>query len=269
MNPSEIAPNRKVGGAELSRVISASHLSWEFNARRTQKLQAEVAVRSVGALRLAWVKTNQWGGKRGAREINANPEPYLTILMPLRGSINLTAATHRVAVEKHELGIWDSTQPMAFQIDSQRFEQISVLVPQRVLRAHPDVCAAQHCSRIDRNNVLSELCVRHMSTLAKFLDDELKPYELSISDLTQIMFDAVIASVRRSPTYKERLVAAIKEYIECYISEDTLSAKAISSAFEITPRYVHKLFEQEECTVRDWIIKRRLERSMDDIVLGD
>ncbi len=249
-------------------MIGASHLSWHFDAERTRRLEASTAIRSIGALRLAWLRTNEWRGERTAADLRSSPEPYLIVLMPLKGTIVLHAKSHSVEVRKHELGIWDSTQPIAFDLEEPRFEQLSVLVPQRMLRAMPEACAAQHCVRIDQNNVLSQLCIQHMATLAQFLDGELKPYELSLSTLTTSLFDAVIASIHKSPRDRERLQDDIRDYIECYITEESLSAQTIAAALEISPRYVHKLFEPLGCSVRAWIIKRRLERSADDLASG-
>ena len=265
MNASELSGLRKIGGAELSHVISAAHLSWRFDRAQTQRLEASLALRSLGALRLARVRVTEWSGRRSTREIRANPEPYLTVLMPLRGSIELASEQGSQRVGKHELGIWDSTRPMSFAIGRTSLEMLSVLVPQRLLRASRSDCAGQHCSRIGRDNVLSELCVRHMTTLARFLDDELRPYELTISDLTTSIFDALLAGERGGLRDRHRLLADIKEYIECYIVEDTLSAATIADAFDITPRYVHKLFEPGGCSVRDWILRRRVERSTSDL----
>jgi AraC-like DNA-binding protein len=257
---------RWIGGAELSHLIGASHLSWRFDPERTRQLRAGVAIRSVGAIRLAWVRSNAWSGRRTAEDIASNPEPYLTVLMPLRGTIALRSRWGGVDVHVNELGFWDSRQIIAFETNDPDYEQLSVLVPQRMLRAAPEACAALHCTRVDRTNVLSELCVQHMATLAQFLDGELKPYEMSLSSVTTSLLDAVIASVYRSPHDRDRLLADMLDYVECYITEDDLSARTIAGAFEVSTRYVHKLFEAKGCSVRDWIIDRRLERSADDLL---
>ena len=265
MNPSELSGLRKMGGAELSHVISAAHLSWRFDRAQTQRIEASLALRSLGALRLARVRVSDWSGHRSAREIRANPEPYLTILMPLRGSIVLASTKGSQRVGKHELGVWDSTLPMSFTIGRADFEMLSVLVPQRLLRASRSDCGRQHCSRIARHDVLTELCVRHMTTLAHFVDEELRPYELTISSLTTNILDALLTGERGGLRDRHGLLADIKEYIECYIVEDTLSATTIAAAFDITPRYVHRLFEPGGCSVRDWILRRRVERSTTDL----
>ena len=173
--------------------------------------------------------------------------------------------TTTVEIRAHELGLWDSTQPPAFELEGHRFEQRSILVPQRVLRATPEACAAQHCTRVDAGNVLSELCVQHMATLAKFLDSELRPYEISLTTVTTSLFDAVIASRYRSPRDRDRLLNEIQNYIECYIADDALSPQTIAAAFEISTRYVHKLFQATGGTIGAWVLRRRLARSTDDL----
>ena len=263
------ALSRDIGGLELSRLVSATHLSWNFDAKRTAALEAALALRTIGPLRLAWLRTNEWGGERDTTDIRTNPEPYLTFLMPLGGCIKLRDRERAVEVHKHEIGIWDSSVPLAFNIDSAHYEQLSVLVPQRLLRAGRRACRAVHCARVERTNVLSELCVRHMKTLAKFLDGEIQPYEISLTHVTTSLFDAVIATLQGTSRDRDHLLAAIKEYVECYIADDELSAASIADAFNVSARYVHKLFEPEGISVREWILARRIERSAEDLVQSD
>lgn len=268
-HPESTGGLRSVGGAELSRVISASHLSWHFDPTLTRRLEASVATRSVGALRLAWVRVNAWAGERTSTEIQSNPEPYLTMVMPLGGTIVLATKHTRLEISAHELAIWDSRQPLSFSLSGPSYEQLSVLVPQRILRASPDACAALHCARVDNNDVLSELCVQHMTTLAKFLDGELRHYEMSLSELTRSLFDAVIASRYKGQRDAGRLLTNIEDYIESYIADDSLSPGTIADAFEISTRYLHKLFERSGRSVGRWILARRLERSAQELLDGN
>lgn len=260
-------------GSEVSGAIDISHLSWEFDPVSTPHVTGNVTSRAIGPLRVSWLRvslsTNEWRGERTAANIRTNPEPYLTFVMPLDDSIVLTAPVKSAVIAQDELAIWDSTQPMRFKLKTARYEQISVLVPQRLLRATPEACSALHCAHVDKNNVLSELCVQHMATLAKFLDSELRPYEMSLSSVTTSLFDAVIASLYKAPRDRELLANEIKNYIECYITDETLSPKTIAEAFEISTRYVHKLFEHDGSTIGEWILNRRLDRSAGDLLEPD
>lgn len=263
---------RQVDGRELSRSIGITHLSWSFDPVSTRKLTGTVTSRGVGPLRISWLRlglgVNRWSGERTDEHIRSNPEPYLTIVMPLHGSIALTTDGRTTLIGENELAIWDSTQPLSFALNGSDYEQISVLVPQRVLRAQKAMCVALHCAHVDKNNVLSELCVQHMSTLAKFLNSQLRPYEISLSNVTTSLFDAVLASLYRAPRDRDLLLGEIKNYVECYITDESLSPKTLATAFEISTRYVHKLFEHDGCTIGEWILRRRLERSANDLV-GD
>ena len=107
-----------------------------------------------------------------------------------------------------------------------------------------------------------------MSTLAKFLNSQLRPYEVSLSNVTTSLFDAVLASLYKAPRDRALLLADIKNYIECYITDASLSPKSLATAFEISTRYAHKLFEHDGSTIGAWILNRRLDRSADDLTLG-
>lgn len=260
-------------GERLGRAVDLSHLHWAFEPDSTRHLTGMVTTRHIGPLRVSWVKAElglgRWRGWRNEDEIRANPEPYVTVVMPIERSIVLSSGETKIEVGTNDLAIWDSTLPFAFDIEAERYEQVSVLVPRRVLRAGTDACRALHCTRVDDTNILSELCVQHMATLAEFLDSPLRPYEMSLTHVTTSLVDAVIASLYQAPRDRDLLLQDIKTHIECYIDDESLSPQHIAEAFEISTRYLHKLFRTESATVTEWIINRRLERSAEDLLTSD
>ncbi len=258
-----------IQGEKLSRIIDMSHLAWSFDTKGLEKLAGNVISRAVGPLRITWVNmTLGDDGFRGWRtqyDIDKSPEKYLTIVMPIKGYIKLKTVDKSIRVNIHELAIWDSNQCIDFEITDSEYEHISVIIPQRLLRADESRCRDLHCSHLDESNLLSELCVQHMTTLSKFLDKQLRPYEISLSNVTVNIVHAVLASFDNSPRDKGKLLEEIKDYIDCYISDETLSPSTISAAFQISTRYVHKIFEKEEYKIGAWIVRRRLERSRTDL----
>ena len=159
-------------GARLGRAIGASHLAWTFDQRSTEAISGTVTSRAIGPLRASalqlGIKCQYWAGQRTSQQIRLNPEPYVIVVMPLDGAITLTSDSTTVLVSEGELVLWDSSRPLSFRIEGDRFRQISVLVPQRNIRADAETCAALHCMRVDKNNILSELCTQHIATLAEF-----------------------------------------------------------------------------------------------------
>ncbi len=189
--------------------------------------------------------------------------------MPITRSLNLSGLDEAIVVQPHELVVWDSTQELAFDIRENRYGKFSVLVPQRMLRATQDACALLHCALVDKKNVLSELCVQHMGTLAKFINTQLRLYELSLGSVTTSLFDSMIASLIRPPRDRDQLIAEIKNYIECYLTDEELSPSSIAAAFDISTRYAHKLFADRGHTIGTWILERRLDRSLEDLMRDD
>ena len=267
------AQPRIQSGISLSRSVDVSHLSWQFDADTTRQISGKVTSREIGPLRVSWIDLSlgagEWHGRRTQLEVQAVPEPYLIIVMPLTGTMKLSSGDEITEIKEHELAIWDSTQELSFDIGGQQYEQISVLVPQRMLRASESSCAILHCARLNQDNVLSELCVQHMSTLAKFLNGHLRPYELSLSSVTTSLVDSMIASLVKSPRDRDQLISEIKNYIECYLTDEELSPASIAAAFEVSTRYIHKLFEHDGNTIGAWILDRRLERSVDDLLRSE
>ncbi|EPD63828.1 MULTISPECIES: helix-turn-helix domain-containing protein [Streptomyces] len=61
------------------------------------------------------------------------------------------------------------------------------------------------------------------------------------------------------------LVQRIYAFMESHLGNSALSPRAVADAHHISLRYLHKLFEAEECTVAEWIRLRRLEQCRRDL----
>ena len=148
-------------GENLKKEIAASHLFWEFESGKKLGLAGQVASRSVGPVKLGWVKLTQerdtLRGKRTSKEIASNSEPYMTIVIPIRGSIVLKTGLEEEKVSDSQFAFWTSTIPMAFEIKQATYEQFSILVPQRVLRANVKACESLHCVRVQNKNIFCML----------------------------------------------------------------------------------------------------------------
>ena len=260
-------------GELLGREIGASHLFWKFDEQSTKRLAGSVTSRHIGPVRLSWIKLQladgYWLGERTTREIVANPEPYVTVVMPIRGNIVLKRDSGETTIAENQFALWDSSLPISFSMQENVYEQMSILVPQRVLRASTQACANLHCVRISEDNIFTEVCRAHVRKLLEVLDSPFRRYEMSLTHVTTSIIDAIIESVYKAPRDRDVLIREIKSYVDCYIDDDMLSPTSISEAFGVSTRYLHKLFESESVTLTEWIIARRLERSAEDLIASD
>ncbi|MHC4241202.1 MAG: helix-turn-helix domain-containing protein [Planctomycetota bacterium] len=60
----------------------------------------------------------------------------------------------------------------------------------------------------------------------------------------------------------------IKKYIIENLSDDSLSSRTIAEAYGLSPRYINKLFEEEDTSLMRWTWKQRLERAKDSLIYG-
>lgn len=61
------------------------------------------------------------------------------------------------------------------------------------------------------------------------------------------------------------MLVRIKDYIRGHLADPGLSPEGIAAAHRVSVRYVHKLFQSEEATVRRWIQRQRLEMCRHDL----
>ena len=252
-------------GENLKKEIAASHLFWEFESGKKLGLAGQVASRSVGPVKLGWVKLTQerdtLRGKRTSKEIASNSEPYMTIVIPIRGSIVLKTGLEEEKVSDSQFAFWTSTIPMAFEIKQATYEQFSILVPQRVLRANVRACESLHCVRVQNKNIFTDLFYAHARTLIQAIDDPFTQFEMSLTQVTTSIVDAIIDSAQASKNSTLDWLDRIKVFVDCHISDENLSPTSVSRALGISTRYIHKVFESESQTLCEWITNRRLEKS--------
>lgn len=67
-----------------------------------------------------------------------------------------------------------------------------------------------------------------------------------------------VARAHLSPRHSEQL-AAICDYIECYLDDDQLCPRTLANRFGISVRYLHRIFAPTGTSVARWIAIRRLE----------
>lgn len=68
---------------------------------------------------------------------------------------------------------------------------------------------------------------------------------------------------------RQARLRSVKLWIENRLTDPDLTLDDIAAANNISLRYLHQLFEQEEKTVSEWIWDRRLQRCYNEIAKGD
>ena len=65
--------------------------------------------------------------------------------------------------------------------------------------------------------------------------------------------------------YRATALVRVKDYLERNLDECELDAAMVSTALNLSPRYINKLFEAENTSLARYIWRRRLERAAIDL----
>lgn len=152
--------------------------------------------------------------------------------------------------------------------DRARFTNISV--PVAALAPMLPSCRDLSMTMVSRQSDLLDLLlgyVRLLQTRQKPFPDELG--RIAAAHIRDLMVAMIGAGPERDPQPRERggvravRLRAIKGDIGSHICEPGLSIDRIAMRHAISPRYVRKLFREEETTFSEFVLFLRLERSQE------
>jgi AraC-like DNA-binding protein len=230
-----------------------------------------VVAGSVGAIQVGEMTASRPGGaKRTAIHIRrSDPELYkIDVLARGRGVIEQRG--RRVALEPGDFTLVDLSRPARWLMDSARI--VAVIFPATLLPLRRDESARLTAVRIRGDRGPAALISSFAQRLVHHLDEsnatEGARLGTAVLDLLGAGLAGRLDRTDRLPPDAQRraLLVRIRAFIEARLSDPDLSPRSVAAAHYISVRYLHKLFEDEQATVADWIRRRRLERCRRDLL---
>ncbi|MEM6683748.1 MAG: helix-turn-helix domain-containing protein [Pseudomonadota bacterium] len=253
--------------ADFQRVFDRTHFHWDLKNQTHDEFQAGVRRRVYDDFILTQVITDPLRGTRSGDDIKKNDDHYFCLLYFEEGRSLLAQGPNETVVEEGSIALWDSTRPAFFNA-TQRLHQCSLLIPHSVattcLPGIEDLCGLQ----VSSESGMGALLLSHLKKLHESIDD------IDPKDRPAILRATVeLATAAFRPTqerlngtaFKRALLSRVQEYIIANLSDPDLGPQKIAETFNFSPRYLHRLFSEFDITVSDWIKKRRLQRSFNEL----
>ncbi|MEJ2761088.1 MAG: helix-turn-helix domain-containing protein [Gammaproteobacteria bacterium] len=189
-----------------------------------------------------------------------------------RGKLALQQNGVQTLLGEGDFAISDSSYPYQLSY-SEPCETIVLGIPASALRSRIPQPEQLSCVFMSGRSGLSNTASVMLKSLWRQVESGIpEAYGPRIADnLLDIIATAYSLSqgsrTSRSATTGARLVQ-IKRFIESNLHDPELTPRKIAAAFNISPRYLHMLFSNEEESVSHYILRRRLEecaRQMTDV----
>jgi AraC-like DNA-binding protein len=241
--------------------------------RLANRFEAQVGISDFGPVQVTLMTTMPHTIRRTPKLIRqADPEVYKVGCM-VRGGGVLTQDGRCIDIGAGDLTLFDTSRPYVgeFRPDIRASQLLLLRFPRALLPLPPKDLRELTGTRIPGAHGVGALSSQFLLQLARQMD-ELSPADtarlatLTLDVLTAALANALdVQRVVPQQTRRRALMAQIYAFIGERLGDEHLTPDAIAAAHYISPRYLHKLFQQEGRTVAGWVRQRRLERCRHDL----
>jgi AraC family transcriptional regulator, positive regulator of tynA and feaB len=259
------ATNRQF--AAWQTALDESYLPWDLQKPASSRFQAEIDMRDIGGVRLLHCISDPCSGRRTQQEISQGAEAYYGLLLVYDGFETVTCHDRDIHLDHCHGILWDSTRPISFRF-SEKLKKVTLLVPQSLLKARfPDTDRFVGES-IDMSSGLGAVTASYMISLAKEAASLENSRGRSLVDMSLELIATCLEAKIPRPVTKARndLLGQVREYIDQNLENPDLGPSLVASAFGISNRYLHLMFEDEGTTVSNSILMKRLEKCRRELV---
>ena len=241
----------------------------DTKVRPESGFHGEISQSSFGSLHLSRVVSSNEAVNRTARHIALDQKSMHILVAVRRGSVVLRQNRRENLIRKGQFVLYDSDTPLQWE-HAEPTEILNVCVPSFMLEARIRNLAG-HFSRVYSGeagtwkiawsfleSITSQL--RHISELAAYR------YSQHLVDMVSLALEAgdddlpVFSSAVRLPLY--RRCAA---YIRANLSDQDLNPAKVAKAMGISVRYLHRIFQDSDDSVCDFIRGARLDACRADV----
>ena len=251
-------PPRQFRG--FQEVLDRTHFHWDLKNETEGGYQAEVRRRLVDDFVFTHIIADPMKGFRTAGDIGRGGEDYFCLLYFEEGECGLRQGRNESFIRKDMIAIWDSARPAMFDAAT-RLQQVSMLIPHRtattIVPGIEDMCGTS----VDGSVGLGALLLSHLKKLHLTIDS-IDPGDRPA--VLRATVELVAAAFRpqletgSGSSFRRALLGRVQDYILANLHDPELSPARIAADFRFSPRYLHRLFDEFDFTVGDWIRRRRL-----------
>jgi len=245
---------------------------------------APVSVRNMAEDNVAGSIRGHWAGRllvtdvrstaqehhRTPRLIRTADNAFFQVAIVAEGVGQLEQDDRQALLRPGDCVLYENTRPFQWTFKDD-WDVWVFSLPSDTVRLSENERRLISARRLDGTTGLSGVVSRFLLDLARHseeLSDERSEQVLAhVSDLVvTLLSDSLDDSGRGRGAVQRSLMVRIKDYIDQRLDDPELGPAEIAAAVNISPRYLHKLFEAEQRTVSLYIRGLRLDRARRDLL---
>jgi len=205
---------------------------------------------------------------RTNKQISKSGEDDFLISFQLENNCIVRQYGREALLTPGSFALYDSTAPYSLNFEED-FHQFVVQLPRDVLARHliePEKYAA---ISVNATQGLGSVLKDFIFSLANELSSsEVKPSDVLSENLVSLIALSFSSSVvqsglTESDCVREALIRRIKQFVESNIFDPTLNNNKVAESQGISLRYLHKLFQDQDESIHEMILHKRLAAAHD------
>lgn len=237
---------------------------WEATPIGTRDFSANAISSDIGNMRIVECICDPCEGERSASIVRNCEEDNLAIQLVLSGRESMRLGDQCATLMPGDLFIWDTSQPMTFQVE-ERLHKISVIFPLQRFRDWMSNRWQSSPRHIKSNSPTSTLLKSFMMSLTDVSRSDAPFSDGALIDAALALYSSPGSNELGSTSLKQSQLRFIKSFIRRRLNNPELSVEKIARANAMSVRNLHWLFEEEEQTVWRFVISERLKQCRKDL----
>lgn len=247
--------------------LKRAHFEWDLGSPYADDFRANVHRRLYRDVILTEVKVLSLHGARTAPIVRRSSADHISVQCLLKGKKILRQNGNTCEMTPGDVAVWDATRPAEFHCPED-LHQLAVLVPKSMLSALVPGLEEACAQKISAQSGMGAMLSAHMRLLHEQMDRVRCETQPALVRATVELLATALNSelgLDSPRSLRADLLAQVKAYIRDHLTDPDLTPAHVAKAFAITPRYLHRLFEDTDRTAGEWIRELRLERARTDL----
>ena len=205
---------------------------------------------------------------RSRSRINRTPAALVILCMQIKGSAELITGGGTVMMNTGHWTLCDCELPYSWNFSDNHGQHV-LIIPKQKLRDRLNMPELVHGQILSGKTGVGKITWDFINSMWHELVDRKLNLNPRFEDITlELLSSAINESVdvprEISRSHVVRLLE-VKAFINTHIKDPGLYVDAISRALNISPRYLHLLFQKEQTTIAQYIRDLRLEKCARDL----
>lgn len=226
-----------------------------------------VSANEIGLISCHRVQATKHHAARTAADISTHHKDVVLLNLISSGRARVVQDGRIAVLGKGDFAIHDATRPYSLYFDT-AFSQLIFQIPRHLLKQRLGAFERYTAVRLSSDEQIGHLTSNFLLNLSRF-DNDLDPimaerFTAQTADLVAMTLGAQLGAVAASrSSHRSALLYRAKSFIETRLHAVTTAE--IAEALGCSTRYVNDLFTDEETTVGNYVLFRRLERCREDL----